>query len=40
MDTGHTSIFDLSPLEKFRLVEDLWDDLVTSGDGIPIHDWD
>ena len=39
MDTGQTSIFDLSSSEKLQLVEDLWDDLAASGDEIPIHDW-
>jgi putative addiction module component (TIGR02574 family) len=34
-----TSIFDLSPSEKLQLVEDLWDDLATDPDAIPIHDW-
>ena len=39
MDTGDTSIFDLSPSEKLQLVEDLWDDLATSVEGVPVHDW-
>lgn len=33
------SIFDLSPSEKLQLVEDLWDDLATDPDAIPVHDW-
>ena len=36
MDTGDTSIFDLSSSEKLQLVEDLWDDLATS---VAVHDW-
>ena len=34
-----TSIFDLSPAEKLQLVQDLWDDLATNPDAIPVHDW-
>lgn len=34
-----TSIFDLSPSEKLQLVEDLWDDLASRPDEVPIHDW-
>jgi putative addiction module component (TIGR02574 family) len=33
------SIFDLSPSEKLQLVEDLWDDLASTPDEIPVHDW-
>lgn len=33
------SIFNLSPPEKLQLVEDLWDDLASSPDSIPVHDW-
>ena len=33
------SIFDLSPAEKLQLVEDLWDDLSTAPESIPIHQW-
>ena len=39
MEHSETSIFDLSPAEKIQLVEDLWDDLASSPDAIPIHDW-
>jgi putative addiction module component (TIGR02574 family) len=34
-----TSIFDLSPAEKLQLVEDLWDDLASTPEAVPIHDW-
>jgi putative addiction module component (TIGR02574 family) len=34
-----TSVFDLSPPEKLQLVEDLWDDLATTPEAVPIHDW-
>jgi len=33
------SVFDLSPAEKLQLVEDLWDDLASSPDDVPVHDW-
>jgi putative addiction module component (TIGR02574 family) len=33
------SVFDLSPAEKFQLVEDLWDDLAASPEAVPVHDW-
>ena len=39
MNTDTTSIFDLSPAEKLQLVEDLWDDLATTPDAVPIHEW-
>ena len=34
-----TSIFDLSPAEKLQLVEDLWDDLSSSPDDVPVLEW-
>lgn len=33
------SVFDLSPSEKLQLVEDLWDDLASTPEMIPVHDW-
>ncbi len=33
------SIFELTPAEKLQLVEDLWDDLASTPDAVPIHDW-
>ncbi len=39
MDPTTTSIFDLSPSEKLQLVEDLWDDLATTPEAVPVHDW-
>ena len=33
------SVFDLSPSEKLQLVEDLWDDLASNPEDVPIHDW-
>lgn len=33
------SIFDLSPAEKLQLVQDLWDDLASTPEVVPMHDW-
>jgi len=34
-----SSVFDLSPSEKLQLVEDLWDDLASTPEAVPVHDW-
>jgi putative addiction module component (TIGR02574 family) len=39
MSTSSASIFDLSPAEKLQLVQDLWDDLASTPEGLPVHDW-
>jgi putative addiction module component (TIGR02574 family) len=39
MSQATTSVFDLSPAEKLRLVEDLWDDLAATPEAVPVHDW-
>jgi putative addiction module component (TIGR02574 family) len=39
MNPAGPSIFDLSPAEKLQLVEDLWDDLASTPDAVPVHDW-
>jgi putative addiction module component (TIGR02574 family) len=39
MNPTTTSIFDLSPSEKLQLVEDVWDDLATTPEAVPVHDW-
>jgi putative addiction module component (TIGR02574 family) len=39
MNAMAASIFDLSPSEKLQLVEDLWDDLASTPQAIPLHDW-
>ena len=39
MNPTTISVFDLSPSEKLQLVEDLWDDLTTTPEAIPVHDW-
>jgi putative addiction module component (TIGR02574 family) len=33
------SVFDLSASEKLQLVENLWDDLASSPEAVPIHQW-
>ena len=33
------AVFDLSPSEKLQLVEDLWDDLASAKDQVPVHEW-
>ena len=39
MNSDNTSVFDLSPSEKLQLVEDLWDDLASTPEEVPVHDW-
>jgi putative addiction module component (TIGR02574 family) len=39
MNPTGPSIFDLSPAEKLQLVEDLWDDLASTPESVPVHDW-
>lgn len=39
MNDKAASIFDLSPSEKLQLVEDLWDDLASTPDDVPLHQW-
>lgn len=39
MTVGNVSIFDLSPAEKLQLVEDLWDELASTPESVPVHDW-
>lgn len=39
MDQNLHSVFDLSPAEKLQLVEDLWDDLASTPDAVPLHAW-
>ena len=34
-----SSVFDLSPAEKLQLVEDLWDDLASTPEKVPVHEW-
>ena len=39
MTSEAVSVFDLTPAEKLQLVEDLWDDLASTPEAVPIHDW-
>ncbi|MGH2585867.1 MAG: addiction module protein [Dehalococcoidia bacterium] len=39
MESSTASIFDLSPSGKLQLVEDLWDDIATTPEVVPVHDW-
>ncbi|HEY2588206.1 MAG TPA: addiction module protein [Tepidisphaeraceae bacterium] len=39
MTVDGTSIFDLSPAEKLQLVEDLCDELASTPESVPVHDW-
>jgi putative addiction module component (TIGR02574 family) len=33
------SVFDLTLAEKLQLVEDLWDDIASTPEAIPVHEW-
>jgi len=39
MDSSASTVFDLSPSEKLQLVEDLWDDLASAPEAVPVFDW-
>jgi putative addiction module component (TIGR02574 family) len=39
MKPSAPSILDLSPSEKLQLVEDLWDDLASTPEAVPVFDW-
>jgi putative addiction module component (TIGR02574 family) len=39
MDSTATPIFDLSPAEKLQLVEDLWDDIASTPEAVPVLEW-
>ena len=39
MDPTATTVFDLSPSEKLQLVQDLWDDLASTSETVPVLDW-
>lgn len=39
MSSSTESVFDLSLSEKLQLVEDLWDDIASTPEAVPIHDW-
>lgn len=33
------SVFDLTAAEKLQLVEDLWDDVSSRPEDVPVHPW-
>lgn len=33
------AVFALSKAEKLQLVEDLWDDIASTPEAIPVHQW-
>jgi putative addiction module component (TIGR02574 family) len=39
MSAKDVSVFNLSPSEKLQLVEDLWDDIASTPEDVPVHDW-
>ena len=39
MSSSVESIFELSISEKLQLVEDLWDDIASTPEEVPVHDW-
>ena len=39
MKNSETSISDLSPAEKIQLVEDLWDEIASNPNDVPVHQW-
>lgn len=39
MSPNWPSVFDLTPSEKLQLVEDLWDDIASTPEEVPVHNW-
>lgn len=39
MDPAIASVFQLNPVEKLQLVQDLWDDLAAAPGNVPVYDW-
>lgn len=39
MTPDTASVFALSVVEKLQLVEDLWDDLSSRPEEVPVHPW-
>jgi putative addiction module component (TIGR02574 family) len=39
MSSSGESIFELSLSEKLQLVEDLWDNIASTPEEVPVHDW-
>lgn len=40
MDSSIRAVFNLTPAEKLQLVMDLWDDLASKPESIPLQDWE
>ena len=39
MASDISSVFSLGAAEKLQLVEDLWDDLASRPEDVPVHPW-
>ena len=39
MSSSAESIFELTLSEKLQLVEDLWDDIASTPESVPVHEW-
>jgi putative addiction module component (TIGR02574 family) len=39
MSPESSSVFALTAVEKLQLVEDLWDDISSRPEDIPVHPW-
>ncbi|MCH7990374.1 MAG: addiction module protein [Planctomycetes bacterium] len=39
MSTDFSELFELEVAEKLQLVEDLWDNIATTPDAVPVEDW-
>ena len=39
MTTDTASVFGLTAAEKLQLVEDLWDDVSSRPEDVPVHQW-
>jgi putative addiction module component (TIGR02574 family) len=39
MSASEKSVFDLSISEKLQLLEDLWDDIASDPQGVPVQEW-
>lgn len=39
MSSTTDSVFGLTPPEKLQLVQDLWDDLASNPEDVPVYDW-
>ncbi len=39
MNTEFPQLFELGLSEKLQLVEDLWDDIASSDDAVPVYQW-